>query len=513
MLLTLALVVALSNSPSIAPVPARHAIVIAAPTGDAGDAPLAYAERDAAQMADVLREVGGFAPSDVEVLLQPSRAALDAAFMRQQNSLHDNDFLVVYYSGHGDAFGMHLGDEHVAWRELLAWTTLSHAQTRLLVVDACNSGALTRLKGGRRVAPFMPNISESDRHQTLPQGLAILTSSGASEYSIESAAFSASLFTHHLVAALSGAADRNNDGAVSLSEAYEYTTERLNTAQASFDRHHQHPSFRYSLRGETDLWLSHIQPASHDAGVFQLSQAGTYVWQSSEDRPALEVTVPAGQQRRIEVPAGNYTLSWRHGPDVAQKPIDVEPGTIYSINSDSFAAPLSSVAVANKGGSAPGDHSLDLQGGLASPLVPHATVQARGVGTYAQRLWLGSPLVWDASLELERSEVHAPALPSTLLLGGATVGLRMTHAPTSWLNLSYGLRAGAIILWQSGGTTGHQAAPTAAAVLRAEVPLYDAFFIVAEVQERVTALRIEDKPTVSDYRLQTVGTLGIGLRF
>ncbi len=524
----------LSGTFGITPTPARHAIIIAAPHGGYGDAPLSYAQSDALQVADVLRHVGGFAPDEVEVVLQPSRAALGDVFARlQNNGLHDNDFLFVYYSGHGDVFGMHLGVEHVAWRELLRWTNQAQAHTRLLVVDACNSGALTRLKGGKRVAAFMPNIAENSRTQALPQGLAILTSSGASEYSVESEAFSASLFTHHFVAALSGAADRNNDGAVSLSEAYEYTTDRLGTAQASFARRHQHPTFRYSLRGETDLWLSRIQAKSHDGAVFQLSQSGTYVWHGSDSAQMLEVTVPAGEQRRIDVPTGQYHLSWRHGSDLAETEVDVQPGAVWRMNADSFAPPpVVGDKVANKGGgvtepavsigavAAAGppanepSNALDLQGGAGTSLVPNASVTARAALTFSRRLTTRLPLVWDMSLAFENAQLRAPAVASSLFATSAMAGLRMVHEPASWLRISYGLRVGGdVVVQQGGGASATQLAPSAAAVLRLEVPFGQDWFVVGEAQERVTQLRIDHDSNLVNYRLQTVGTVGVGVRF
>src|SRR6185436_21139190 len=62
--------------------------------------------------------------------------------------------LFVYYSGHGDADALHLGDSRLELRELEALVRGSPAQVRILVIDACRSGSLTRVKGGTQAPPI-----------------------------------------------------------------------------------------------------------------------------------------------------------------------------------------------------------------------------------------------------------------------------------------------------------------------------------------------------------------------
>jgi hypothetical protein len=56
--------------------------------------------------------------------------------------------LVVFYSGHADALALHLGGGALALERLEQLVRGSAATLRLLIVDACRSGALTRSKGG-----------------------------------------------------------------------------------------------------------------------------------------------------------------------------------------------------------------------------------------------------------------------------------------------------------------------------------------------------------------------------
>jgi hypothetical protein len=85
---------------------------------------------------------------------------------------------------------------------------------RIAVLDACSSGAFTRLKAARARQPFMIDESSNMR------GHAFLTSSAESEARRRNPiASAASYFTHYLVSGFRGAADTSGDGKVTLSEA------------------------------------------------------------------------------------------------------------------------------------------------------------------------------------------------------------------------------------------------------------------------------------------------------
>src|SRR5262245_25411589 len=85
----------------------RFALVVGANRGDAVDQPLRYAEADAARMARVLRDLGGF--HDVVELKTPDQAALTRALDELQTRLASEaaagrpPLLLFYYSGHADA--------------------------------------------------------------------------------------------------------------------------------------------------------------------------------------------------------------------------------------------------------------------------------------------------------------------------------------------------------------------------------------------------------------------------
>src|SRR5690606_9024857 len=119
----------------------RHALVIGANVGGPRHEPLRYAEADAARMAAVLRDVGGFAPGDVVLLTRVDARAVRETLIELNARIREDSgptMLFVYYSGHGDARALHLYGTELELRELRNLVAGSPARSRVLVVDACH---------------------------------------------------------------------------------------------------------------------------------------------------------------------------------------------------------------------------------------------------------------------------------------------------------------------------------------------------------------------------------------
>ncbi len=233
----------------------RYAIVIGANPGWSSDRPLRYAENDAERMRDVLVALGNFAPDRVVLIRDPDtadvRATLrDVARVAQASS--EDTLVFVYYSGHADDENLHLKGSPLSFKELHATLRALPATIKLAVIDACKSGAVTR-KGGTRVDEFAVTVDSPKL-----SGMVILTSSGADELSQESRALAGSVFTHHFVSALRGAADSNKDGQVTLGEAYQYAYSRTR-ADTAVTGVPQRPSFKYELSGQGELVLAQLK--------------------------------------------------------------------------------------------------------------------------------------------------------------------------------------------------------------------------------------------------------------
>ncbi|HEX6243435.1 MAG TPA: caspase family protein, partial [Polyangiales bacterium] len=203
----------------------RFAVVVGNNRGFASDVALRYAEADARKVAEVLRELGPIEPANMVVLTgsdaETTRRTLITVNDRIRAAVSQPDtsvVLFVYYSGHADENALHLGETRLETTELAELVRGSAASFRLLVVDACRSGKLTRPKGGKLRPPF----ALRDEAQLPSEGLAFLTASTADEDAQESDELKGSFFTHALVSGLLGAADQDGDGAVVLDEAYRY---------------------------------------------------------------------------------------------------------------------------------------------------------------------------------------------------------------------------------------------------------------------------------------------------
>jgi hypothetical protein len=344
--------VLLAYGPAVRAAGARYAIVVGDNVGDPGEVALAYAQTDAAQVADVLRSVGDFHAEDVALLTavtadEVRRAVITLnARLRQAGGPSGGAMLLVFYSGHADAEALHLVGTRLGLSELRDLVTGSSAETRVLIVDSCRSGALTRVKGGRPVPSF-------DVHVEAPpaaQGLAILTSSAAGEDAQESDQLQASIFTHHLLSALLGAADRDRNGLVTVDEAFGYASERTLASTVSTWPGPQHPTYRLELGGRGDLVLADPGRQSRHRGALAFAAAGSYLVQRSggEGRVVAELTSdrPEGQ---LALEEGPYFVTERHRDHLRQGEFVVGAGKVTVVEPAKMKR-IDYAAVVRKGG-------------------------------------------------------------------------------------------------------------------------------------------------------------------
>jgi len=289
----------------------RYALILGANSGDPGEVVLRYAEADAQRIGRVLLAVGGFHSEDVltltDVRAEDVRRALIGlnARIRQAGG---EALLFVFYSGHADAENLHLGGTRLPTGELRGLVVGSAAAARVLVLDACRSGALTRVKGGRQG----PNFDIRIDPPLGAQGLAILTSSAAGEDSQESDQLGASFFTHYLASAFLGAADRDQDGRVTLGEAFAYASERTLNATAGTVAGPQHPTYRLDLGGRDDLVLTRPGAQRQSFGLLEFPVAGSYlVRRGPEDGPVVAELATEDPGRRLTLEAGHYHVTQR----------------------------------------------------------------------------------------------------------------------------------------------------------------------------------------------------------
>jgi hypothetical protein len=418
----------------------RFALVVGANDGLPSEVVLRYAEKDAERLARVLERVGGFAPSDVVVLRGPTAGSVRRELIEMNARVRQRArpaLLFVYYSGHADAEWLHLGGSRLAVSELRALVTGSAAATRVLVVDACRSGALTRVKGGRAVPAFKVTLDPPEA-----EGTAILSSSAAGEDSQESDELGASIFTHHLVSALLGAGDRNRDGAVSLAEAFGYTADRTLAATAGTLVGPQHPTYHLELGGRRDLVLTRPGLRARGMGRLELAEPGSWLVQKEDrDGEVVAEVSAAAPGVRLAVEPGRYLVTRRADDHLLEGMVAVASDEVRVIGRSRMRR-VDYARVVRKGGTERTQAlSLYAGGGARGALVSLGPALGPVVGVRLDRPALSAELrlsLGFASTDNERHTIETRELLATALaarafdVGRFTLGLGL-EAGAGWL--------------------------------------------------------------------------------
>lgn len=451
-------------APATAAAAGRVAVLVGANVGVAGDARLRFAEADAERMASILRDVGGFEPADVIVLkgtdAEGVRRALISVNARMREE-RDGSLLFVYFSGHGDAESLHMKGTRLDLRELRNLVSGSAAQARVLVIDSCRSGGLTRVKGGTPGPAF-----DIGFQRTGPEGVAILTSSAAGEDSQESDALRASIFTHYLASALLGAADRDQDGNVTLGESFSYASERTLAVSASTIAGPQHPTYRFNLGGRDDLVLTRPGRARGAVGLLSFAEPG--LWLVSKDTAVGTVVAEVATESpgaKLALRSGGYVVTRRESDHLLQGAVAVREGHT-SVVSGSGMRRIDHARVVRKGGT---DRyaavSAFALGGLRGALLDLGTAGQGAVGvrvdlpvlTLEGRLAMARSRTNSDRLQIDTRELSASILairaidlgPLTAGAGVEAGGLRLDqdfHERRTATRTSYGWNVGPVAL-------------------------------------------------------------------
>jgi hypothetical protein len=356
----------------------RIAIVIGTNQGNADEVVLKYAETDAARIGGILRTYGGFEPRDVTLVTNAEaddvRRALNRATEQAQARGQDDTMLLVFYSGHADSNALHLRGTLLPLEELKQRVAATRAGAQILMLDACRSGAVTRVKGGALGPSF--KIELEDRLDA--KGLAVLTSSAAGEDSQESDELKASFFTHYLASGLIGAADSDRDGFVSVNEVFAYASTRTLAATASTVAGPQHPTYRVEMGGRQALILTAPGRKRGRFGWMQFRDPGSYIVYSVQRSRAVVAEIAVAElPRELTLPPGTYTVSHRAPDEVMRGQFDVTKGETSVVLRERMEV-VKALRVASKGttvrasapqGEAQEELELTVTGGVAGDVL------------------------------------------------------------------------------------------------------------------------------------------------
>ena len=324
----------------------RFALIVGANDGGPERVSLRYAARDAQAFDRVLEQLGGMAPEDRLLILDPKRAQLMGGLDQLHVMLatadaqaggsgrHRNE-LLIYYSGHSDNEGLLLGGERVSYTELRRAIDAVPADVRITILDSCESGTLTRLKGGRMQQPFLVDASTEVR------GRATLTSSSADEAAQESDDVGGSFFTHFLVSGLRGAADTTGDKKVTLNEAYQFAFHETLARTEGTRSGAQHPSYDFQLAGSGDVVLTDLRTTS--AGLrLPATLHGRIFVRDASGQLVAELRKTDGRETLLGLPPGAYTVLVDQEGHLSRAELTLtdgqstplEPGTLVAFEGD-----------------------------------------------------------------------------------------------------------------------------------------------------------------------------------
>jgi len=457
-------------APAAAAASARYALVVGENQGVPGQPRLWFAERDAERFARTLTELGDFGASDVILLLGGSLAQLRAALadlegrIVAQRARGEHPLLVFYFSGHAAAQGLELGAERLAFSELRRLITSSSAEARVAIVDACEAGLLTQVKG----ATADPGIDFALPSDEQVQGTAFVASTAVGEAAQESALLGGSFFTHNLEIGLRGAADADGDGLVTLGEAFRYTAARTLSGTLATEAGAQHPTYDFRMSGRGDVVLSDLRRADarlilprDPEASYVVRGPGNLLAEVAGGSKPITLALPAGLYRvERRAPAGfaaadvllprggaqplpplaptRYELARSKG---GPKPgLVFAGGGLFTLGLPGFgAAPAASIGVRKEVGTVGLRLRLDYAGKVASaPNLGRYTLAYAGGALAALYPLNAARVLWEAGPELgygfatQRLSSNGRGFGSSVLWAG---GAAMVTAPVGPIRL------------------------------------------------------------------------------
>ncbi len=207
--------------------------------------------------------------TDATPTMLPTRANILSSLANIAQAAAEEDILLFYFSGHGlaecgesyllprDARLSALRHTAVAMQDLRDLLDQSPARARVIIIDACHSGAAI----GKAPPTMTPEFIQ--RVFAEAEGMAVLASCKQGQRSWEWPDQQRSVFTYYLLEAVRGQADQERKGFVTVSDASRYVADRVKRWSVEHSVL-QTPTLQYTVAGDIVLCptgtVEHLPP-------------------------------------------------------------------------------------------------------------------------------------------------------------------------------------------------------------------------------------------------------------
>jgi hypothetical protein len=188
----------------------------------------------------------------------PTRANILSELSSVGQAADEGDLVLFYFSGHGIAEGGEsyllprdarlaaLKHTSIAMQDVREILDSSPARAKVILLDACHSGAAIGKAGPTMTPEFIQRVF------TEAEGMAVLASCKQGQQSWEWPEKGGSVFTHFLLDALAGEADRDGKGFVTVSDAGRYVSDGVKAWAVDYGVP-QTPTLQYTVAGDIVL--------------------------------------------------------------------------------------------------------------------------------------------------------------------------------------------------------------------------------------------------------------------
>jgi formylglycine-generating enzyme required for sulfatase activity len=279
---------------------------------------LEYAGADASALGEAL-VLSGFDPERVFLLNDESKEARYRPFKKNIEKQLDivlkvagpDDLVIVSFSGHGihidgksyfcpsEADDESPAETMIAVDDIYKKFESCSATLKLMVVDACRDDP--RPPSRKSATPDADLKNFGGALQRPPDGLVVLSSCGPGQKSYEDEELKHGVFMYYVLQGLSGEADGNRNGSITLGELYDYASSQTRVYVANTHNDYQVPAQRGEINGIFELPRSLPPPEfTNTIGMkFSVVPNGEFLMGSDEsDSDADDAEKP---QRRVRI--------------------------------------------------------------------------------------------------------------------------------------------------------------------------------------------------------------------